>query len=255
MGRTLKFNIFRFNPEDPASVARMDPFYLEETEAMTLFIALNLIRENQDPTLMFDFMCRAGICGSCAMLINGRPDLACHTKTKDLPGDITLLPLPIFKLIGDLCVDTGTWFRAMNERVGSWVHTSKTFDPQEEEERMDNALAEQIYELERCIECGCCVAACGKANMVPENFMGATAFNRIVRFMIDPRDERKNDEYFEVVGNEDGIFGCLGLLGCEDTCPKNIPLQDQLGMLRRKMGFSQVKHLFRALLPAKRIAK
>jgi fumarate reductase iron-sulfur subunit len=159
------------------------------------------------------------------------------------------MPMPVFKLIGDLSVDTGTWFRGMNEKVQSWIHTAKTFQPGEVEEPMDNALAEQIYELERCIECGCCVAACGKANMVPENFMGATAFNRITRFMIDPRDERKNDEYFAVVGNEDGIFGCLGLLGCEDTCPKKIPLQDQLGMLRRKMGFSQVKHLFRALLP------
>ncbi|MGO9017792.1 MAG: fumarate reductase iron-sulfur subunit, partial [Syntrophobacteraceae bacterium] len=77
----------------------------------------------------------------------------------------------------------------------------------------------------------------------------AIAFNRVARFMMDPRDERNNDEYFEVVGNEDGIFGCLGLLGCEDMCPKKIPLQDQLGMLRRKMGLSQAKHLFLKLIP------
>ena len=178
MGRTLKFNVFRYNPEDPASVPHMDAYYLEETEAMTLFIALNRIREEQDPTLMFDFMCRAGICGSCAMMINGQPDLACHTKTKKLPTEITLMPMPVFKLIGDLSVDTGTWFRGMNEKVQSWVHTDKIFKPNEEEERMDNALADEIYELERCIECGCCVAACGKANMLPDGFMGATAFNR-----------------------------------------------------------------------------
>ena len=236
MGRILKFNIFRFNPEDPASVPHMDAFHLEETEAMTLFIALNRLREEQDPTLMFDFMCRAGICGSCAMTINGRPDLACHTKTRALPAEITLMPLPVFKLIGDLSVDTGTWFRGMNEKVQSWIHTDRKFDPDATEERMDNVLAEEIYELERCIECGCCVAACGKANMAPDGFMGATAFNRIVRFMMDPRDKRTKDEYFEVVGNEDGIFGCLGLLGCEDICPKKLPLQDQLGMLRRKMS-------------------
>jgi len=168
MGRTLKFNVFRFNPEDSASVPHMDAYYLEETDAMTLFIALNRIREEQDPTLMFDFMCRAGICGSCAMMINGRPDLACHTKTKALPNEITLMPLPVFKLIGDLSVDTGTWFRGMNEKVQSWVHTTRKFDPQAEEERMDNTLADEIYELERCIECGCCVAACGKANMLPD---------------------------------------------------------------------------------------
>jgi fumarate reductase iron-sulfur subunit len=232
----------------------MESYFLDETDAMTLYIALNRIREEQDPTLMFDFMCRAGICGSCAMMINGKPDLACHTKTKELPDEITLMPLPVFKLIGDLSVDTGTWFRGMNEKVQSWVHTSKQFDPNAVEERMDNALAEEIYELERCIECGCCVAACGKANMQPEGFMGAVAFNRIARFMMDPRDQRTGDEYFEVVGNEDGIFGCLGLLGCEDVCPKKIPLQDQLGMLRRKTGFSQVKHLFAKLLPGRKSA-
>ena len=226
----------------------METFHLEETDAMTLFIALNRIREEQDPSLQFDFMCRAGICGSCAMLINGRPDLACHTKTKGLPDEITLLPLPVFKLIGDLSVDTGTWFRAMNEKVQSWVHTDKVFDPQAPEERMENQLAEEIYELERCVECGCCVAACGKANMRPE-FMGAVAFNRIARFMMDPRDQRTGDQYFEVVGNEEGIFGCLGLLGCEDVCPKDIPLQDQLGLLRRKMGWQSVRHLFSKLLP------
>ena len=226
----------------------MDAFQLEETDAMTLFIALNKIREEQDSSLMFDFVCRAGICGSCAMLINGKPDLACHTKTKGLPDEITLMPLPVFKLIGDLSVDTGSWFRGMNEKVQSWIHTDKKADPTAVEERMDNQLAEEIYELERCIECGCCVAACGKANM-NDGFMGAVAFNRIARFMMDPRDQRKENEYFEVVGNEDGIFGCLGLLGCEDVCPKDIPLQDQLGILRRKMGWASIKHLFSKVLP------
>lgn len=251
MGRQLKFNIFRYNPLDPESVPHMDTYRLEETDAMTLFIVLNRIREEQDPTLVFDFMCRAGICGSCAVMINGRPDLACHTKTKNLPEEITLLPLPVFKMIGDLSVDTGTWFRNMNERVQSWVHTDKVFDPNACEEPMRNELADEIYELERCIECGCCVAACGKANMLP-NFMGAVAFNRIGRFMMDPRDERKMNEYYEVVGSEDGIFGCLGLLGCEDVCPKDIPLQDQLGILRRKMGWAAVQHLFSKVFSKKK---
>jgi len=247
MGRSLEFSIFRYNPENPESTPHMQSFHLEETDSMTLFIALNQIREQQDPSLQFDFCCRAGICGSCAMLINGKPDLACHTKTKDLPHDITLMPLPVFKLIGDLSVDTGSWFRGMNERVESWIHSDKTFDPKAPEEPMSNQLAEEIYELERCIECGCCVAACGRANM-REDFMGAVAFNRIARFMLDPRDRRTNKEYFELVGTDEGIFGCLGLLGCEDVCPKDIPLQDQLGMLRRKMGWSAVQHLFRKII-------
>jgi len=243
MGRDLTFHIFRYKPQNHQSQPHLQTFRLEETEGMTLFIALNLIQEKQDPSLQFDFCCRAGICGSCAILINGRPDLACHTKTMDLPEEITLLPLPGFDLIGDLSVDKGKWFRMMNERVESWIHTDKTFDPMALEERMDNRTAVEIYELERCIECGCCIAACGTANMRPD-FLGAAALNRIARFMVDPRDQRKERDYFEVVGSDEGIFGCMGLLGCEDVCPKNLPLQDQLGSLRRKMSWSAIKSLF-----------
>lgn len=247
MGRSLTFNIFRYNQQDPDSKPHMDRFHLEETKAMTLFIALTQIREEQDASLQFDFCCRAGICGSCAMMINGRPDLACKTLTKDLPEEITLLPLPVFKLIGDLSVDTGTWFRGMNEKVESWIHTNKVSNPALEEERMKNEAADEIYELERCVECGCCVASCGTAN-IREDFIGAVALNRIARFMLDPRDERTEGEYFEIIGTDEGIFGCMGLLACEDICPKELPLQDQLGILRRKMGWSAVKHLFKKII-------
>ena len=248
MGRRLKFNILRYNPHDPGSSPRMETFELEETDRMTLYIALNRVREEQDPSLQFDFSCRSGICGSCAMMINGWPDLACHKKTRDLPEETNLLPLPVFKLIGDLSVDTGVWFREMHNRVESWIHTDKTFDPAASEEPMSNALAEHIYDLERCIECGCCVAGCGEANMRPD-FMGAVAFNRIARFMADPRDQRTGSQYYELVGTDKGIFGCLGLLGCEDVCPKDIQLQDQLGALRRKMGMNAVQHLLGRIFP------
>lgn len=244
MARLLKFNIFRYNPEDSESSPHMDEFVLEETDAMTLFIALNRIREEQDASLQFDFCCRAGICGSCGMVINGRPGLACHTKTRDLPAEITLLPLPVFKLVGDLSVDTGTWFREMYSKTESWIHTTKVFDENSLEERMDNSTAEQIYELDRCIECGCCVAACGTARM-REDFMGAVSLNRIGRFIVDPRDDRTDRDYYELVGNDMGIFGCMGLLACEDVCPKHLPLQNQLGFLRRKMGITALKTLFR----------
>lgn len=109
---------------------------------MTLFIALNEIRETQDPSLQFDFVCRAGICGSCGMIINGRPDLACRTLTKDMATDIYLAPLPLFELIGDLSVDTGKWMRGMSERLRSWIHTpADALDLDAIEEPMEPALA------------------------------------------------------------------------------------------------------------------
>lgn len=242
MARMLTFDIFRYNPMKPGSEPRTQTYQLDEHDSMTLFIALNRIRQEQDPSLQFDFCCRAGICGQCAMVINGKPGLACHTKTKDLPETIALRPLPFFKLIGDLSVDTGTWFREMYQRVEGWVHTSKQFDPTAIEERMDNALAEEIYELERCIECGCCVAACGTALMRPD-FLGAAGLNRVARFMLDPRDERSEQQYFDLIGTDFGIFGCMGLLACQDVCPKDLPLQDQLGQLRRKLAVAAAKNV------------
>jgi fumarate reductase iron-sulfur subunit len=107
---------------------------------------------------------------------------------------------------------------------------------------MDNAVAEAIYEMERCIECGCCIAACSTARMRPD-FLGAAGLARIARFAVDPRDERTDKDYFELIGNDFGVFGCMGLLACEDVCPKNLPLQNQLGFLRRKMGITAVKQL------------
>src|SRR6267142_449259 len=119
--RQLKISALRFNPQDKESVPRMQTYEIEEAENMTLFIALMEIREKQDPSLQFDFVCRAGICGSCGMMINGRPTLACRMLTKDLGTEISLAPLPVFELIGDLSVDTGKWMRGMTERLETWL--------------------------------------------------------------------------------------------------------------------------------------
>ena len=110
VARVLHIQILRHNPADTCSIPHLQTFIVEEADTMTLFIALNEIRERQDASLQFDFVCRAGICGSCGMIINGRPGLACRTLTKDLPDRITLAPLPAFELIGDLSVNTGTFF-------------------------------------------------------------------------------------------------------------------------------------------------
>lgn len=233
--RDLTFNIFRYNSNEPAITPQLQGYKLTETEGMTIFVALNQIREEQDPSLMFDFVCRAAICGSCGMIINGKPGLACKTLTRDLPALITLYPLPVFKLIGDLSVDTGTWFRHMSLKTESWIHTADEFDPQAREEPMDNQTALKIYETERCTECGCCIAGCATANIRPD-FLGAAGLNRVGRFMLDPRDQRGDQAYFEIIGSDEGAFGCMGLMACDDNCPMGLPLQMQLAFVRRKIA-------------------
>jgi len=234
--RKLEISVLRYNPQTPGTLPRMQPYEIEEADGMTLFIALNEIREKQDASLQFDFVCRAGICGSCAMVINGRPTLACRTLTKNLGAETTLAPLPVFELIGDLSVNTGKWMRAMSERLEGWLHMK---DPNPDlrriEEKMDPDLADRIYELDRCIECGCCVSGCGTARMRPD-FVGAVGLNKIARFRLDPRDTRSDADYYELIGDDNGVFGCMSLLGCHDVCPKKLPLATQLAFMRRKMA-------------------
>ena len=233
--RRLKIRVLRCDPKQSDVVPHWQTYEIDDAVGMTLFIALTEIREKLDPSLQFDFVCRAGICGSCAMLVDGRPALACRTLTQNLGDELTLAPLPVVELIGDLSVNTGKWMRGMSERLQSWVHQQEAaIDLTRLEARMEPELAEKIYELERCIECGCCVAACGTARM-REDFVGAVGLNKIARFRLDPRDTRSDDDFYELVGDDDGVFGCMSLLGCHDVCPKQLPLATQIAFVRRKM--------------------
>ena len=170
------------------------------------------------------------------MLVDGRPGLACRTLTRDLGSTITLAPLPVFELIADLSVNTGKWMRAMSERLQTWVHMKeREVDLRRLEARMDPDLAQEIYELDRCIECGCCVAGCGTARMRPD-FVGAVGLNKIARFRLDPRDGRSDEDFYELVGDDSGVFGCMSLVGCHDVCPKHLPLATQIAFVRRRMA-------------------
>ena len=99
---------------------------------------------------------------------------------------------------------------------------------------MDPDLADEIYELDRCVECGCCISACATKRM-RDDFLGAVGFMKVARFALDSRDQRSDENWYEIIGNDEGVFGCMTLLGCEDNCPKDLPHQTKIAYLRRKM--------------------
>jgi fumarate reductase iron-sulfur subunit len=234
-GREIIISILKYNPQSDTSKPTFVDYTLEETPGMTLFIALNKIREELDHDLSFDFVCRAGICGSCGMIVNGKPVLACRTLIANYPeGKLTLLPMPAFELIKDLSVNTGKWMDGMSKKVKSWIVTNKTTDISKLEERVEPEVADEVFELDRCIECGICVASCG-TKLMREDFIGAVGLNRVARFDIDPHDQRTKEDFYELVGDDNGIFGCMTLLACEDNCPKDLPLQNKIAYLRRKL--------------------
>ena len=234
-GREITISSFKYNPSNPDTKPIFMDYKLQETPGMTLYIALTKIKATIDHDLTSDFVCRAGICGACGMLVNGKPQLACKTLTSDFEsGRIELLPLPTFKLIKDLSVDTGTWMKNMSMRVNSWIVANEEIDISKIEKPIEPKLADEVFELDRCIECGLCVASCSTA-LMREDFVGAVGLNRVARFSIDPHDERTDEDFYELIGDDEGIFGCMSLLACEDHCPKELPLQSKIAYMRRKM--------------------
>ncbi len=240
MLRQLNFEIFRYDPNRPERAPFMQPFTLAETSGMTLFTALNRIRETMDPTLMFDFVCRSSVCGSCAMIVNGINRMACRTLTSGLSPNIRLLPLPFFKLLGDLTVDTHTWFRGLDERLRAWIHGCDQVTPGSREAPMDNKDAFKVYNAERCIECGCCVSGC--ATMANgKGFLGAAGLNRMARFMMDPRDTRKTSDYLEIVGDDENVFACFETMMCEDNCPLDLPMDLHMEYVRERVAAAKLE--------------
>ena len=234
-GREITISVLKYNPRDKNSKPHFVDYTLEETPGMTLFIALTQIRETKDADLSYDFVCRAGICGSCGMIVNGKPVLACRALIANYPdGKLTLMPMPAFELIKDLSVNTGKWMNDMSVKVQSWIVTNEKTDITKLEEKIEPEVADEVFELDRCIECGICVASCGTKLMRPD-FVGPVGLNRVARFEMDPHDKRTHDDFYELIGDDNGIFGCMSLLACEDHCPKNLPLQNKIAYLRRKL--------------------
>jgi len=231
--RTLKFKIFRHDPKDPASVPHYDTFEVQDRPFLSVYLAMEEIQQNQDPSLYYDICCRSNVCGSCAVNVNGQPKLACKTQTKDLPDVVTVEPLRYFDFIKDVAVDKGRWFMEMTRRLKGWMQHDKPFNEKLEYlQKEDDQIP--VYEAERCIECGICIEACGAAHHNPE-YLGSAGMNRAYRFLMDTRDTRGLDDMAEQLFTESGVFGCEAMLGCRNFCPKEIPLPHHFGILRRRI--------------------
>lgn len=225
--------------------ARIQEYKVEELPGTSILGILETIRRELDPTIYYEASCRSSVCGTCAIMINGKPMLACKTQTANLPEKIFLSPLRGFPVIRDLAADKSEFFSRLNrEKVKGWVDHAVAFNP-EHEFLMPDSLAEEIYNADRCIECGICVAGCLSAQ-INKGFVGAAGLNKILRFVLDPRDKRGITNM--PVGEE--TF-CHGIGNCEVVCPKEIPLASHLGRLKRITVLAWTKQIFRKLLGTK----
>lgn len=186
------------------------------------------IQETQDSTLVFRKSCAHGICGSCAMKINGINRLACQTLVKDLPSVIEIEPLPSLPVIRDLVVDMKPFFEK-NELVLPYLINN---DPPPERERLQSPEdQEKILESITCIMCGCCTTSCPVFWSNP-NYLGPSAILKAYRFIFDTRDQAGLERLKKLV-EQMGVFHCHSALNCLRVCPKEIDLPKHIIKLKK----------------------
>ncbi len=233
------FKIFRFDARNKEEAPRFDTYCVGILPGLTVLSALLQIRDEVDGTLAFRYSCRSAVCGSCAMVMNGRIELACRTQVASLGGDtIVIEPLPNLEIIKDLVVDL-TPFWTMYEKVQPWLVRRSPAPakeiPQSEGER------DRIDQFVNCILCAACYGACPVLGRDPE-YLGPAALAKLERFVLDSRDERPPG-FLETINDEKGVWGCDTLLKCIEACPKDVRPTDGIVGLRKSL----LKYKFRKL--------
>jgi len=225
-----QFRIFRFDPDKDEKPYYQD-FTLDVSPTDRILDCLNRIRWEQDPTLAYRMSCAHGVCGSDGMRINSVCALACQRLVKDYEGaEFLIEPLPVFKVVKDLIVDLDLFFEKY--RAVTPYLMAESLPP--EKERLQDKRARAEFDVAiRCILCACCSAACPISSQ-NEKYLGPAALLRAFRYLFDSRD-RGEVERIQVLDNEDGIWGCQTLWKCTQVCPKEIPVTQCLGRIKRKI--------------------
>jgi succinate dehydrogenase/fumarate reductase iron-sulfur protein len=218
MSEELSVRIFRFNPEKDAA-PRYDHFLVPSFQNMSILDLVMHIQNYMDKTLSFRFSCRVGMCGSCALYINGKPRLACRTQVSALKTTtLTIMPLPNFPVIRDLVVDMDPFFDKWKKIKPYYVGKKEITDPAVIPP--DSGQREFIDDMLDCIACGACFSACSFV-ATNEEFLGPAALNRAYTLIADKRDTLRADR-LKVVDHTDGVWRCHTQFNCGEVCPKNI---------------------------------
>lgn len=234
------FRIFRFDPQSDESPYFQD-FPFESELNQSVLEALMTIRNEQDGSLSFRYSCREAICGSCAMVINGRFDLACRTEIQSLnSSQIIIEPLANLEVQKDLVVDMEPFWKALLA-IKPYVITDGDIPPNGY--RIEDREIDKIFQFVNCILCGSCYSACPVVSR-NEEYLGPAALAKLLRLVKDPRDKRLFKDY-EKVSTKDGVWGCHTIFKCNEACPKDVRPADGIEALRRKMVVEKVKSLLR----------
>ncbi|MCB9943258.1 MAG: succinate dehydrogenase iron-sulfur subunit [Geminicoccaceae bacterium] len=217
--RTKTFRIYRYEPEDQQN-PHMDSFEIDLDDCGPMVLdALIKIKGETDSSLTFRRSCREGICGSCAMNIDGHNTLACTCAIEDVKsGEVTVYPLPHMSVIKDLVVDF-THFWAQYESIHPWLRTESADPPKERTQSVEDR--EKLDGLYECILCACCSTSCPSYWWNSDRYLGPAALLQSYRWMADSRDETKG-ERLDDLEDPFKLYRCHTIMNCTNTCPKGL---------------------------------
>ncbi len=232
-----KFKIYRYDP-DAGENPRYDTFEIDLDECGPMVLdALIKIKSEQDSTLTFRRSCREGICGSCAMNMDGRNGLACTTAIEDIKGDIRITPLPNMDVIKDLVPDF-THFYAQYASIKPWLQTVST-TPSGKERLQSPADREKLDGLYECILCACCSTSCPSYWWNSDRYLGPAALLQANRWVSDSRDEATG-ERLDNLEDPFRLYRCHTIMNCAKACPKGLNPAEAIAELKRKMVERQI---------------
>ena len=213
--KIVEFKIHRFNPEQKRHY--VSTYKVPIRKGMTLLDALMYIKDNFDETLAFRHSCRMGVCGSCGIMVNGKPMLACYTQVLHLNTDsLVIEPLQNMPIIKDLVVDIDPFFDSYNRIKTVLIKPEEAFKKLGEFSQVPTEL-KKFWDLTMCTKCSICYSVCPAA--IDERFLGPSALSTNYRFLLDSRDEG-SDERLKVMA--DNVWLCTSCNSCTLFCPKEV---------------------------------
>ena len=230
--RARTFQIYRWDPDSGAN-PRTDNYVIDLDKCGPMVLdAMLYIKNEIDPTLTFRRSCREGICGSCAMNIDGTNTLACTKATSAVNGTVKIYPLPHMPVLKDLVPDL-SHFYAQYASIKPWLQTKSPAPP--DKERLQSVEdREKIDGLYECIMCACCSTSCPSYWWNGDRYLGPAVLLQAYRWLVDSRDEATGERLDEL---EDPfrLYRCHTIMNCAKTCPKGLNPAKAISEIKKMM--------------------
>ncbi|MBD9355665.1 succinate dehydrogenase iron-sulfur subunit [Methylomonas sp. EbA] len=213
------FEVYRWDP-DSGENPRIDTYEIDMDQCGPMVLdAILKIKNEIDSSLTFRRSCREGVCGSCAMNINGKNTLACTKAISDYKGTVKIFPLPHMSVVKDLVADMTHFFEQYTS-IKPWLTTESEAPTETErlQSRDERAKLDGLYE---CVLCACCSTSCPSYWWNSDKYLGPAILLQAYRWLADSRDEN-DKERLDELDESFKLYRCHTIMNCTDTCPKGL---------------------------------